>query len=192
MDELKKNSWEVSTDIDKLKIMYETALLKASNLRKTDGKCTWGESIFSRVIYDHMPLDIECPHVTEINKDTNDKNIIFHPTMENIQEFKESLPRVNEIEFINKIYQLQGEKSYMIVNRFGESFLILPVFGTTEFYVFDSHSRDFGIFTKDNLIKYIKVYENSYNFIIWIKGYMTDNKLSENLIKRFFYNNYSN
>ena len=185
LDELKRSNWKINSMGD-LKKRYSSALNRASNLRLKLGVVSWGESLFTASVYNEMPQDILKPKVTEINPGA-ERFPIFHPSMKDIQKYKDTIQKVSYSELYKKLKQLAGERSYMMINRFGESFLVFPIIGTKDFYIFDSHAREFGVFSFENVIKYIKMVDDSYNFVIWVKGFMTDDVRDDNFVSSFLY-----
>lgn len=187
---LKDNNWVVPS-ANNLCTMYHNALNQATQLRTQYGQVSWGESIFSRVIHDIIPLTTSVPKVTILNEynNPNGENLIFVNEMKQIHEFKQDIEREPFVQLITKLKHTLSEPGYMILNRYGQSFLIYPNDQQKEtFYIFDSHCRSVGIFTLKNVIEYIKEEsDDSYNFIIWIVGYKCDGTSNDAVKNKFLF-----
>jgi hypothetical protein len=181
---LKKNKWKIPK-LNNLASMYKKALQQATKLRVENNCCPWGESIFSSIIHETLPLNTSIPYSTVVN--INKKpNLLLHPSMEHIQAYKETLSSKSELDLYKQIKNLNGENNFMFVNRYGQSFLIYP-FGE-KYYIFDSHCRECGIFSYESVIKYLhEGHDDTYNFIIWIVGSMDSWSKSNYVIDKFFY-----
>lgn len=192
---IQNNNWIVPPCVKELEVMYIGALEEATQLRKEKGQVTWGESIFSRVIHDNIPLVVSEPRVTILNENDPDR-IVFDlgqdKAAEDIQKFKAKIPQKPVSYLMQQIRHIVSENGFMFINRFGQSFLIYPNISidNTEqtYYVFDSHCKECGIFTLGNVIKYIRGPFNSYSVVTWLCGYKGDGPISKNVLDKYFYN----
>lgn len=76
-------------------------------------------------------------------------------------------------------------KKYIMINRFGQSFVIFP-YDRKTYFIFDSHKSEIMKVDYTNIINYILQDPSSYNFIICVEGYMTENKTRQNIILSFY------
>ena len=156
------------------------ALKNASKYRKKYGQVMWGESIFSKIILDNISMNIDKPKKTII-KSGNDN--IYIEEMHEIQKYKNNLESVPFTEFYLVLNRLYSERNFLIVNRFGQSFLIIPDYNSKTMKIFDSHQKCIGNFDSQGAIKYILLIDNNPSTIIWIKGYMDNDNINSNVLK---------
>ena len=182
LNKIKLNKW-IIPDGNLLIEMYNNALLDASNFRKQYGKYSWGESIFSKIIYDKFQLDISSPKNVKIGKTFVNNNGIMINSMEDIHNYKLNLDSVSINELKKTINELCNCKKFMMINRYGQSFILYPKDNFT-FYIFDSHTTSIKIFNNKEVYDYIGL-NNEENFIIFIVGNMNDCVLNDT---SFLYN----
>lgn len=173
---LKNNNWNIPNNLNELKKLHEESLILASNLRNQNAKVSWGESIFSKTIQDIFKLPVNSPKIVKIG-DCDNNNYLNIKTMNDIINYKLSLPKYSFSELIKKIQETKINNSYFLINRHGQSFLIYPF--KNEFIIFDSHVREIGIFDINGISRYILNKSDS-NLITFIEGYMIDNIFNNN------------
>lgn len=173
IDNLKKNNWIIPSEISDLEKLHTESLVTASILRKKNKKLLCGESIFSKTIQSFFDLNIGSPSAVHIGY-CDDNNYLITKEMHNVIEFKKKLPKYSSSELYKKLCELFTIKSYLLVNRHGQSFLIFP--HDSSLIIFDSHVRQLGTFTTINAYKYI-LNNSDNNLIVFINGYMNNDKL---------------
>lgn len=173
---LKENNWVVPEG-DNFQNIYNRALESATEKRNIDGVLPWGESIFSRRLYEAYTPSIETPKCTPIGGYSNLRMLVT-PEMEHITAYKEKLRTLSIFDLRKRLSELYVSRSYYMINRFGQSFLIFPKDQHT-YYIFDSHVRDFGTFTLDNVLKYITFDNSESMFIISVCGHQTNGKMCD-------------
>lgn len=184
LNEIKKNKWTIPQG-DKFCELYTNALVTASKYRKTHGQVPWGESIFSDVIFNFMSFDISRPYQSCVNGESNP---LINNNMLKYKTYKDNLQNVPLSTFMLTVKRIYGERKFMLVNRFGQSFVIIPDYEHSAYYIFDSHQRCVGRFNSDGIIKYILVDSSSTSQIIWLTGNMTNDKILPNVRKNLFIN----
>lgn len=178
LNSLKNNNWVVPELPEDLKKMHENSLETASEYRSKYGKLTWGESIFSKTIQDMFELSIGSPNIIKIG-DCENNNYLITDKMREIIKFKLSLNKYNLSDFNRYLSECFITKSYILVNRHGQSFLIYP-YKNSKFIIFDSHVKEIGLFDNNGVLKYV-LNKSKDNLITFIKGFMSTSKL-ENLV----------
>ncbi len=172
--ELKKLDWKLDlSNKEALVSWYNQTLINASEKRKIHGKLSWGESLFSNTIHSSNNYSL---YITSIKKceygvDFSEKNLIFIDKMRDIQKYKDELTSISFQEIQKNIRNAYNEKKYVMINRFGQSFLIFPI-DYDKFVIFDSHKSEIIITNSMNLQMYILQNPSSYNFIIYVEGIM--------------------
>ena len=182
---LKKNKWVIDNNIDSL---YEDALVEASNNRKNNGTAPWGESIFSRIILDEYNFQISEPYVSYYGKK---ENPLQNKNMKEYIDYKNNLKFKPFSELCLEVSRIFSEKKFMLINRFGQSFLVFPDIENLTLKIFDSHQRCIGNFTSDGVIKYILV-DGGSSQIIWLTGGMNDYKINKSIYDKLYYHKVKN
>jgi hypothetical protein len=195
--ELKQQNWEISSllSLDKrseLVEWYERVLISASEKRRRYGKLTWGESLFSKQIHNSHNFSL-C--ITSINKceytppnhSSPDKNLIYMESMRDIQRYKDNLESISFEDLKTRIRSLENvnNRKYIMINRFGQSFLIFPRViddNRVEFIIFDSHKSAIIICDAQNVVLYILQNSTSYSFIIYVEGEMNQSAMDSAII----------
>lgn len=180
LNKLRQNNWIIEYNI---KSLYEDALEEASNKRKNFGTAPWGESIFSKIILDEYNFQISEPYVSYYGKI---ENPLQNNTMKEYIDYKNNLKIKPFSELCFEISRIFGEKKFMLINRFGQSFLVFPDIENFTLKIFDSHQRCIGDFTSEGVIKYILIEGNS-SQIIWLTGGMNDYKINKLIYDKLYY-----
>jgi hypothetical protein len=175
LDNIKNNNWNVILDNHYLNNLHTQSLESASRLRNLHKKVSWGESIFSKTIQSQFNLAIGSPRTIHIGNCINN-NYLTNDNMNNIINFKLSLPRTSISEFAKVVSETQYTNTYILVNRHGQSFLIYP-FGDNKYIIFDSHVREIGLFNHNAVIKYV-LNNSCDNLVTYIVGYMSNQKIN--------------
>jgi len=173
---LKNNNWEINLNDNLIKDIYINSLINASNKRKDFGKLSWGESLFSKTIHsmNNYSLDIIKIRKCLYNKENKEKNLIYIDEMKSIQNYKDNLENINFLELCKNINGLFDEKKYVMINRFGQSFIIFP-YSRETYLIFDSHKTFIIELNFQNVINYILENPSSFNFIIYIECKISKN-----------------
>jgi hypothetical protein len=182
--QLKRDDWVV--DESKIVEKYNQCLIDASNKRKTYGKLLWGESLFSSTIHsvNNHELPIGNISMCVVNGD-KPRNLLVSPEMRDIQKYKESLPFITFLTICKNIHHLFGDKKFIMINRFGQSFGIFPK-NPKEYYIFDSHTSKIMIKNEKDVINYILMDPSSFNFIIYVEGFCVKQNMSLEISKKLY------
>ncbi len=186
--EIKKLGWNIDlSDKKSFSDWCNNILVKASEKRKNYGKLSWGESLFSKLIHSSNNYNL---HITTIKKceyliDSNEKNLIYIDTMKDIQNYKNNLESITFQEICKNIRHAFSERRYMMINRFGQSFLIYPI-DSDKFVIFDSHKSEIMVVNLQNLQLYILQNPSSYSFIIYVEGQMDEFNMQSSIINMLY------
>jgi hypothetical protein len=181
INNIKKNNWVI--DIENIEKLHVTSLEEASLLRSLHRKVEWGESIFSKTIQSKFNISIGSPYTIRIG-DCLNNNYLENVKMKEIIKFKLNLPIYSSSELYKKIKEILHTNTYLLINRHGQSFLIYP--NEDNYIIFDSHTREIGIFDIHGVYKYI-MNNSSDNLIVCITGYMKDLKLDSKTFDDMLY-----
>jgi len=179
-NEIKNLNWNINDN--NAKYVYDNALKNATNDRKKYDKTIYGNSIFSKKMFDLYKLNLLGPYQTIFHK--NDTEIELDYDIELIK-YKNNICEKSNNELIKDLFNAYNENYVMFISRFGESFLIYPiVIGLDiKFIIFDSHVNSIGIFNHGSVIKYILMDSEMFNRVIWMKCYK--NEINTNIDKLF-------
>jgi hypothetical protein len=180
---LKKNGWTI--DEKNLVTMYNEALYKASMKRKQYGTLSWGESLFSKNIHANNNYELYIATIKRcIVNENMEKNLIYIESMHDINQYKDRLELISFQEMCKNIDYLYGDKKFIMINRYGESFVIFPK-DMHHYYIFDSHKSEIKIMNKSNVIQYI-IPNDTYNQIIYVDGFQTNMCMPSDTINKLY------
>jgi len=168
---LKDNNWIIPQSKEDLMILHNNSLFLASTLRSKHKKVSWGESIFSKTIQEQFNLPVGSPYIVKLGN-CEQNNYLIIDSMKEIINYKLNLPVYSLSELIKKIRECYNTKSYILINRFGQSFLIYP-YDKSNYIIFDSHVKQLGLFNINSLVQYI-LNKSVNNLITFIVGYMNN------------------
>jgi len=158
-------------DFDKFTELYNKCILNGSNYRKDCNKYTCGENIDDDNIikqYNNISIIDKC--VTILNESNKDIINILPSELKNVFFIRDDIPQ-KDLNFLKMRIDTNKFKNFIIVNRFGQSFTIIPLYNS-KYIIMDSHCRKCGITNIEGIINYLTINNDTgYNLILWIHGY---------------------
>ena len=186
LTELKNNNWQI--DEHTIVEIYNRCLTNATLKRKEFGKLSWGESLFSDTIHKINKYELYITEIAKciVNMNSSTVNKIYIPEMQDIQTYKDNLKSITVGSICKNIRYLYGDKKYIMINRFGESFIIFPK-DVDSYYIFDSHKSKIDILSYSETIRYVNLQTDVYNFIIYVDGFQSELKMHKHTIDLLYH-----
>jgi hypothetical protein len=166
-DELKM-LW-IKGDHDNFINLYNDCVKNGSIQRKVNFTFTCGENIDDEIIKtNYKSLSEKYTYVTELNSEMKKPLLDILPE-ELAKTFfvRPDIKRCAFSDFI-KITLNNIVKNVLIINRFGQSFTIIPLFSRGKYIILDSHTHLCGETDIYGIEKYITMNnQDGYNLILW-------------------------
>jgi hypothetical protein len=158
---------------------YNACVLEGSKKRKQCNKYTCGENIDDPDILKEYSNIINVDEGKTILNEDGKTILELLPDELRTVFFLRNDTTTKSMEHLVMRLTMNTMKGVLIVNRFGQSFTIIPLLNGT-YLIMDSHCRSSGSATLENVIKYLTINnDNGYNLILWRWGYVSENKYVE-------------